>query len=39
VSPLSFSGSPLFFNAFNTVDAFLTANGLPGPAMARRVGT
>jgi hypothetical protein len=28
VSPLSFSGSPLFFNAFNTVEAFLAANGL-----------
>jgi hypothetical protein len=28
VSPLSFSGSPLFFNAFNTVDAFLNSNGL-----------
>jgi hypothetical protein len=27
-SPLSFSGSPLFFNAFNTVDAFLSANRL-----------
>ena len=26
VSPLSFSGSPLFLNAFNTVEAFLTAN-------------
>lgn len=26
VSPLSFSGSPLFFNAFNTVSAFLKAN-------------
>jgi len=26
VSPLSFSGSPLFFNAFNTVEAFLEAN-------------
>lgn len=26
VSPLSFSGSPLFFNAFNTVEAFLAAN-------------
>lgn len=26
VSPLSFSGSPLFFNAFNNVDAFLQAN-------------
>ena len=28
VSPLSFAGSPLFFNAFNTVDAFLEANDL-----------
>lgn len=28
VSPLSFSGSPLFFNAFNTVDEFLSANRL-----------
>ena len=28
VSPLSFSGSPLFLNAFNTVEAFLSANGL-----------
>jgi len=28
VSPLSFSGSPLFLNAFNTVDAFLSANNL-----------
>ena len=28
VSPLSFSGSPLFLNAFNTVEAFLGANGL-----------
>lgn len=28
VSPLSFSGSPLFLNAFNTVAAFLEANGL-----------
>lgn len=26
VSPLSFSGSPLFFNAFNTVEGFLVAN-------------
>ncbi len=26
VSPLSFSGSPLFFNAFNTVEAFVEAN-------------
>jgi hypothetical protein len=28
VSPLSFAGSPLFLNAFNTVTAFLQANGL-----------
>jgi hypothetical protein len=28
VSPLSFSGSPLFLNAFNTVEAFLEANRL-----------
>jgi hypothetical protein len=28
VSPLSFSGSPLFFNAFNNPDDFLSANGL-----------
>jgi len=28
VSPLSFSGTPLFFNAFNTVEEFLKANGL-----------
>jgi len=28
VSPLSFSGSPLFLNAFNTVAAFLESNGL-----------
>jgi hypothetical protein len=28
VSPLSFSGSPLFFNAFNTVEEFLDTNGL-----------
>lgn len=28
VSPLSFSGSPLFLNAFNTVEDFLGANGL-----------
>lgn len=30
VSPLSFSGTPLFFNAFNTVQAFLETNGLGG---------
>ena len=30
VSPLSFSGSPLFLNAFNTVDAFLDANSFSG---------
>jgi len=28
VSPLSFSGSPLFLNVFNTVEDFLRANGL-----------
>ena len=28
VSPLSFSGSPLFLNAFNTADGFLDANRL-----------
>ncbi|WDT93018.1 ATP-binding protein [Thermoleophilum album] len=28
VSPLSFSGSPLFFNAFNTVESFMKANQL-----------
>ncbi|MBN2034593.1 MAG: ATP-binding protein [Deltaproteobacteria bacterium] len=28
VSPLSFSGTPLFFNAFNRVEAFLEANNL-----------
>lgn len=29
VSPLSFSGSPLFFNAFNTVSDLISANSLP----------
>jgi len=28
VSPLSFAGTPLFFNAFNTADEFLEANRL-----------
>lgn len=28
ISPLSFSGSPLFFNAFNNVEVFLEANRL-----------
>jgi hypothetical protein len=28
VSPLSFAGTPLFFNAFNTVDEFLETNRL-----------
>lgn len=28
VSPLSFSGTPLFLNVFNTAEAFLKANGL-----------
>ncbi len=34
VSPLSFSGSPLFLNAYNTVKAFLEANGfsVTGPS-------
>jgi hypothetical protein len=31
VSPLSFAGTPLFFNAFNRVDDFLRANGLERP--------
>lgn len=31
VSPLSFAGTPLFFNAFNTVDAFVAANDLGAP--------
>lgn len=30
VSPLSFAGTPLFFNAFNTVDEFLDVNRLRG---------
>ena len=28
LSPLSFSGSPLFFNVFNDAGAFLQTNGL-----------
>lgn len=28
ISPLSFAGTPLFLNAFNRVDAFMSANGL-----------
>ncbi len=31
VSPLSFAGTPLFFNAFNTVEEFLEANNLNIP--------
>ena len=31
VSPLSFSGSPLFLNVFNTVEAFLKVNNLRNP--------
>jgi hypothetical protein len=31
VSPLSFSGSPLFLNVFNTVEAFLETNNLNKP--------
>ena len=30
VSPLSFSGTPLFLNAFNTPESFLSANGTIG---------
>lgn len=30
VSPLSFAGTPLFFNAFNTVEEFLGVNRLSG---------
>lgn len=32
VSPLSFSGSPLFLNVFNSVDAFIGANSLSAAA-------
>ena len=28
VSPLSFAGTPLFFNAFTQVEEFISANGL-----------
>jgi len=28
ISPLSFAGTPLFFNAFNTVESFLVTNNL-----------
>jgi len=28
ISPLSFAGTPLFLNVFNTIEAFLDANGL-----------
>lgn len=31
ISPLSFSGSPLFLNVFNTVEQFMKENGLSGP--------
>lgn len=31
ISPLSFSGSPLFLNVFNTVEQFMRENGLSGP--------
>ncbi|MEM1875125.1 MAG: DUF87 domain-containing protein [Candidatus Hadarchaeales archaeon] len=30
VSPLSFTGTPFFFDAFNSVEEFLKANGLSG---------
>lgn len=29
VSPLSFAGTPLFLNVFNTAEAFMAANGIP----------
>lgn len=29
ISPLSFAGTPLFLNAFNHIDQFAAANGLP----------
>ena len=32
VSPLAFSGRPLFFSAFNRATEFLEANGLPATA-------
>lgn len=28
VSPLSFAGTPLFFNSFNTIEEFRAANGM-----------
>lgn len=34
VSPLSFSGTPLFLNAFNRREEFLTANGVAVPGRA-----
>ncbi len=34
VSPLSFAGTPLFFNAFTDVEEFLAANGLTLPMRA-----
>ena len=36
VSPLSFAGTPLFFNAFNTVEEFLKANNLASSESRRR---
>jgi len=36
VSPLSFAGTPLFFNAFNTVEEFLKANNLASGESRRR---
>jgi hypothetical protein len=38
VSPLSFAGTPLFFNAFNAVGRFLEANGLVGSTSPVGVG-
>ena len=38
VSPLSFSGSPLFLNVFNTADAFLDANSSLRESIRRAQG-
>lgn len=39
VSPLSFAGTPLFFNAFSTVEEFLVANGLKNRRLFERLTT
>jgi hypothetical protein len=33
VSPLSFAGTPLFFNSFNKIEDFFEANGMPKPTV------